>query len=66
MIKQYKVLVYFSYSKLLKKSDGPEYELKQFNENRVSNFRFFLISKTGSVSPSLLERTYPIKVFMPL
>ncbi len=58
--------VYISrYCQLLKKSDGEDYELKQFKMARVHNFRFYILTQSLNPSKATLESTYPIRLVVP-
>ncbi|XP_046549030.1 IQ motif and ankyrin repeat domain-containing protein 1-like [Haliotis rubra] len=53
------------YFSLLKDSDGEEYSRTRFNDLYTQNFRFFIVTKNPYPPESLMEMTYPIRVFIP-
>ncbi|XP_076463070.1 IQ motif and ankyrin repeat domain-containing protein 1-like [Babylonia areolata] len=53
------------YLGLLKPNDPPEYDKNKFNDLRLSNFKFFIVSKNPYPREELLDQTYPIQVFLP-
>ncbi|XP_074658400.1 IQ motif and ankyrin repeat domain-containing protein 1-like [Tubulanus polymorphus] len=55
------------YLSFVKESDGPEYQKTKFNDLRVSNFRFYILSKNPYPSEQLMDRLYgPIRVQIPM
>ncbi|GFS01429.1 hypothetical protein ElyMa_004580900 [Elysia marginata] len=54
------------YLKLVKPEDGPEYDKTKFNDLRLGNFKFVLISKTPFPNPKLLEMFYVIQIIIPM
>ncbi|RUS72886.1 hypothetical protein EGW08_019346 [Elysia chlorotica] len=54
------------YLKLVKAEDGPEYDKTKFNDLRLANFKFVLISKSPFPNPKLLDMFYVIKVIIPM
>ncbi|XP_059144991.1 IQ motif and ankyrin repeat domain-containing protein 1-like [Physella acuta] len=54
------------YSKLIKPTDGPDYEKTKFNDLRISNFLFILVTKNPFPSVKLLEAMYVIRVVVPV
>ncbi|XP_002731762.2 IQ motif and ankyrin repeat domain-containing protein 1-like [Saccoglossus kowalevskii] len=50
------------YLVLTRESDGDEYSKNKFNQARVDNFRFFIITKLKYPPNDLIEKTYPITV----
>ncbi|GFN81375.1 fam83h antisense RNA 1 (head to head) [Plakobranchus ocellatus] len=59
------ILTIEKYGKLIKAEDGPEYEKTKFNDMRLANFKFMLISKSPFPNPKLLDMFYVIKVIIP-
>ena len=53
------------YLGLVKPNDPPEYDKNKFNQLRLDNFKFFLVSKNPYPKEELLEQMYPIQVFLP-
>ncbi|KAK3800105.1 hypothetical protein RRG08_015071 [Elysia crispata] len=54
------------YLKLVKTEDGPEYDKTKFNDLRLANFKFVMISKSPFPNPKLLEMFYVIQVVIPM
>eukprot|EP00794_Sanderia_malayensis_P004654 gene4654-5262_t len=53
-----------SYLSLVKKSDGDEYSKEKFNQSRLDNFKFLLITKMFNPPEQWLEMFYAIKVIV--
>ncbi|XP_012942165.1 IQ motif and ankyrin repeat domain-containing protein 1 isoform X2 [Aplysia californica] len=53
------------YVKLIKKEDGPEYERTKFNDMRLANFKFMLVTKNPFPSEKLLNDLYVIRISLP-
>jgi len=53
------------FTRLIRPTDGEEYNKNQFNEMFLSNFKFFVITKNPFPPTRLIEMTYPITVCMP-
>ena len=53
------------YMGLVKPNDPPDYEKTKFNQLRLDNFKFFLVSKNPYPKEELLDQMYPIQVFLP-
>ncbi|KAL5017302.1 hypothetical protein ScPMuIL_006891 [Solemya velum] len=54
-----------NYSKLIKKTDGTEYNLTLFSEARTDNFKFVIITKNSYPPDDLMENCYIIRMFIP-
>lgn len=54
------------YLKLLRENDPPEYHKNKFNDLRTANFKLYIITKNKFPAEELLERTYPIRVHVPV
>ncbi|XP_060605886.1 IQ motif and ankyrin repeat domain-containing protein 1-like [Ruditapes philippinarum] len=54
------------YLKLVKETDPPEYHKNKFNDLRTANFKLFIITKNKFPVEDLLDRTYPIRVHVPI
>lgn len=52
--------------KLIKEGDPPDYQKNKFNELRTGNFKVYVITKNILPPEELLERTYPIRVIVPV
>ena len=63
-MKEYKF--YCRYLKLVKETDPPEYHKNKFNDLRTANFKLFIITKNKFPVEDLLDRTYPIRVHVPI
>lgn len=65
MIMDKTILIEENYIKMVKESDGPEYQKNKFNDLRTSNFKFFIITKNPYPPDNLMDSTYPIRIFVP-
>jgi len=53
------------FTRLIRQSDGDEYNKNQFNDMLLANFKFFVVTKNPFPPARLVEMTYPITVCMP-
>ena len=56
------MIVVNRFEKLIHQSDGDQYNKNQFNDTFLSNFKFFVVTKSPSPPSRLVEMTYPITV----
>ncbi|CAC5367262.1 Putative IQ motif and ankyrin repeat domain-containing protein LOC642574 homolog [Mytilus coruscus] len=54
-----------NYLKIVKESDGPDYQKNKFNDYRTSSFKFFIITKNPYPPDNLMDNTYPIRIYVP-
>ncbi|XP_075262932.1 IQ motif and ankyrin repeat domain-containing protein 1-like isoform X2 [Convolutriloba macropyga] len=50
---------------LIKEGDSKEYKSTNFSEDKLENFKFFLLTKLSQPSDSLLDKFHPIRVHIP-
>jgi len=50
------------FTKLIRQSDGEQYNKNQFNDMFLTNFKFIIITKNPFPPARLVEMTYPITV----
>lgn len=55
-----------NYLKLLKEGDPSEYHKNKFNPLRTVSFKLYIITKNTLPPEELIERTYPIRVHVPV
>lgn len=55
-----------NYLKLLKEGDPSEYHKNKFNPLRTASFKLYIITKNTLPPEELIERTYPIRVHVPV
>jgi len=60
------IITYFSYLKLVKKGDPSDYDKNSFNDLRTNNFKVYIITKNILPPEELIDRTYPIRVIVPM
>eukprot|EP00118_Oscarella_pearsei_P010653 m.66547 g.66547 ORF g.66547 m.66547 type:complete len:641 (+) comp35393_c0_seq2:388-2310(+) len=53
------------YLSLVKKEDREEYGKNSFNESRISNFKFVIITRMWRPPEALIQQTYPIRIHIP-
>lgn len=61
------LLLFFNprYFSLIRSTDGKEYEKQQFSEDRVSRFKFVVVTKMYEPPDFWLDQFYPIKIITP-
>lgn len=60
------LLCVFRFTKLIKDGDGPDYNKNNFNDLRLSHFLFVIMTKNPFPDDELIERTYPIRIHIPV
>ena len=54
----------YRYTTLIREADGEDYQLNKFNQQRVQNFRFVLVTQVPFPPEDLLDKCYPISVIV--
>ncbi len=47
---------------LLREFDGEDYQAKKFNQMRVNNFKFYIVTQSHFPPEELIDKTFPIRV----
>lgn len=55
-----------NYLKLVREGDPPDYQKNKFQDLRTCNFKVYIITKNTMPPENLIDRTYPIRIHVPV